>query len=494
MRVPASQVLCTIGTPCTLSAVGSTETHRALVTRSPLAIGFAAYDAGLVAFDLARSTAAEPCFVHASGELAGEPVSIQTIEATWGARLRSSMGIRRLSRERLAPHLLTDIAAPLPHDLEEGGLRRLAGLTFSEVRHSPLMDLFGLFDDDPRLQPSLQSQLFLYGGLGALAALPAPLATLLPDPERFRVVAACAFPGMDSHAQMTLGMQPKHETVPDKKNDKLAYRLASSLSTHGPSLLSTVLAPAFNLSRVRRNPDLLGRLRGAHSAMRRVPQAPLVSSAACASALVSFCDAAASALLQYPGHASAQMFLWTAADAALLPDARILEGFGIAAMMSQEKLDQMNAGRPLDEQRSVAECLAPFDLDAQGTVVGHAGSGVIVTTLEFALRNFRHHFIDCRFRTERRDGRKGAFRRRGLRRRKLEHRGVSHGARSPRLRGAGLRASRRPRHGNSHELAYGSGGHACGTAGGSGVRGLRGALAANDGRGAQGRGGRALHG
>jgi len=60
------------------------------------------------------------------------------------------------------------------------------------------MDLFGLFDDDSRLGPSLQSQLFLYGGLGALAALPRPLSELLPDPQRFRVAAASAFFGRGS--------------------------------------------------------------------------------------------------------------------------------------------------------------------------------------------------------------------------------------------------------------------------------------------------------
>ena len=38
MRVPANRVLCTVGTPCTVSAVGSTETHRALVSRSDHAI------------------------------------------------------------------------------------------------------------------------------------------------------------------------------------------------------------------------------------------------------------------------------------------------------------------------------------------------------------------------------------------------------------------------------------------------------------------------
>ena len=386
-RLPATQVLCTIGTPCTLSAVGTTETYRALVIGSHTAIAFAAFDAGLVDVDSSRSTVTEPRFVRADAEHRGESVAIEEIEAIWGARLRASMGIRQLSREKLAPHVATDIAAPLPHDLEDGGVRRLAGLTFSEVRHSPLKDLFGLFDDDPRLGPSLQSQLFLYGALGALAALPRPLSSLLPSPQRFRIVAGSAFSGADSFEHMTLGMQPRHETVPDKKNDRLAYRLAATLSTHGPALISTMLAPVFNLSRVRRNPEILEQLRSQDSSLRRVPQAPLVAAAACASALVSFCDAASSALLAYPGHVPAEVLLWTAADAALLPDARVLEAFGVGAMMSRDKLDAMNRGRAENERRSVAECLAPFDIDAQGTVVGHAGSGVLVTTLDFALRN-----------------------------------------------------------------------------------------------------------
>jgi 3-oxoacyl-[acyl-carrier-protein] synthase II len=370
-----------------MSATGSTETHRALVTRSRTAIGFAAVDAELVAVDLARSTAAEPRFARI-GERAGEAISLEEIEATWGARLRASMGIRRLPRERIAEHVGTDVAAPLPHDLESGGLRRLAGLTFADIRQSPLADLFGLFDDDPRLQPSLQSQLFLYGGLGALAALPAPLAQLLPDPQLFRVASACAFSGLDSYAHMTLGMQPKRETVPDKRNDKLAFRLAASLSSHGPALLSTMLAPAFNLSRVRRNPDLLAHLESDSSPLRRVPQAPLIGSGACASSLITLCDAASSVLMDYPGHAPATMLLWTAADAALGLDSRILEAFGLAALMSQEKLDELNRGRAPGEQRLLADSLAPFDIDAQGTVVGHGGSGVLVTTLDFALRNF----------------------------------------------------------------------------------------------------------
>lgn len=373
-----------------MSAVGSTETHRALVSRSANAIAFAAFDAGLVAFDLERSTAAAPRFVHAGGDRAGQPVEPGEIEATWGARLRANAGIRRLPAERLAPHIGCDVAAPLPHDLESGGLRRLAGLTFAEIRQSPLADLFGLFDDDPRLQPSLQSQMFLYGGLGALAALPGPLAGILPAPYDLRVAAACAFSGLDSYAHMTLGMQPRRETVADKRNDKLAYRLAASLASHGPALLSAMLSPAFNLSRVKRNPDLLGELRGPGSPLRRVPQAPLIGGGACASSLITLCDAAASLLLEYPGHAPARMLLWTAADAALGLDSRILEAFGLAALMSQDKLDQMNADRPAAERRSLSDSLAPFDVDAQGTVVGHGGSGVLVTTLDFAME----HFLD----------------------------------------------------------------------------------------------------
>lgn len=386
MRLPSDRVLVTIGTPCTVSAVGTTETHRALVKRNPLAIAFAAFDARLVDVDLVGSTAAEPRFVRADGS--GEPISVAEIETTWGARLRAGMGIRQLKTEKMASHVVTDIAAPLPHDLESGGLRRLAGITFAEIRQSSLMDLFGLFDDDPRLGPSLQSQLFMYGALGALAALPRPLSNMMPDASRFRVAAAAAFAGADSFQHMSLGMQPKHETTPDKKTDKLAYRLAATLNTHGPALVSAMLAPAFNLSRVRRNPDLLGSLRMDSSPVRRVPQAPLMASAACASALVALSDAASSAVLQYPGHVPAQAILWTAADAALEPDARILEAFGLGAMMSREKLEALNADRAPEDHRQIGESLAPFDIDAHGTVVGHAGSGLLVTTLDFALRNF----------------------------------------------------------------------------------------------------------
>jgi 3-oxoacyl-[acyl-carrier-protein] synthase II len=368
-----------------MSAVGSTETHRALVTRSPLFVGFAALDAGLVEVDLGSSTAAEPVFVRKEGDRTR--LSLAQIEAEWGAQLRANLGIRRLASNKMAPHVPLDVAAPLPHDLEDGGLRRLAGISFAEIRHSALMDMFGLFDDDPRLAPSLQTQLFIYGALGALAALPQKLSGMLGDPGRFRVAAGCAFAGNDAYDRQLLGMQPKHETVPDRKTDKLAYRLATCLSTHGPALVSAMLAPGYSLSRIRRNPELLESLRTPASPYRRVPQAPLVSSGACASALIAMADAASSALCTLPGGRRTEVILWTAADTALAPDARILEAFGLAAMMSREKLAEMNVGREAAQQRSIGDCLAPFDVDAQGTVVGHGGSGVLVTTLEFALKN-----------------------------------------------------------------------------------------------------------
>src|SRR5262245_47762834 len=365
--LPARQVLVTVGTPCAMSALGSTDTHRATVTGDKHAIAFAACDAGLVAIDAQHSTAGAPSFMEV-GEREGEPISPQEIEARWGSALRDNMGIRRLSRDAVADHLLTDIAAPLPHDLEQGGLRRLAGLTFAEVRRSSLKDMASLFDDDPRLGPSLQSLLFLYGGLGALAALPRPLAQLLPEPHRFLMTAGFTFTGNDSFARLGLGMQPRQEAS-DGASDRLAYRLAGSLATHGPSLIATMLAPALSLSRVRRRPELLDQLVDPRSPLRRVPQAPLVVSAACASALSALCAAALPMVLSYPGHPAPDLLMWTAADAALQPDARVLEGFGVGGLMSMQKLDEINRARSQEDRRSPAECLAPFDVEDRKSVV-----------------------------------------------------------------------------------------------------------------------------
>jgi 3-oxoacyl-[acyl-carrier-protein] synthase II len=385
----ARQVLVTVGTPCSMSAVGSTETHRATVLGLPTAIGFAAFDAGLVDIDLQRSTAAKPVFIEAASNTdAGRALSLGEIESRFGARLRAGMGVRQVARDRLAPHVLSDIAAPLPHDLEEHGLRQRMGLRYEDVRASSFKDMFGLFDDDPKLGPSLQAQLFLWGGLGALAALPKPLRELCPAPHRFRIAAATAFHGTEAVSNWRYGMQPQNDPTNTQTKDKFAFRLAGALASHGPGLVNCMLAPAFNLSRVMRNPALLGSLRLDGQSARRVPQAPLTSMGACASSSIAFCEIAPQMVLDYPGHPRPDLVLWTAADAVLRPDFSVLEAFGIGAMMSKEKLDAMNASRPEGERRTVADSLAPFDIDAQGTVVGNAGSGLFVTTLEFALRNF----------------------------------------------------------------------------------------------------------
>lgn len=377
----ADKVLVTIGTPCCVSAVGSTETYQAKVAQAPEFIGFAAFDAGLV--DVPDgSVEAQPQFVWAQGPAAGTVATLEDIEREHGAALRARLGIRSIAG-RLpegAPQDI-DIAACLPHDWEEGGLRRLAGLTYRDIRDSALKDMYGLFEDDPRLGPSLQAVLFATAGMGALAALPQPLAQLVPGPYRFRVAAGTAFQGLDSLSQWLMG------AAPNKNKDKLASRLANSLASHGPALLSTMLSPAYSISRVLKNPSLLDSLHGSDHYMR-VPQMPLAVVAACASAPVAFAEVAPQMLFDYPGFVRPEVMLWTAADAGLLPQFGLLEGFGTGPMMTTGKLDALNAGRPPHEQRPISDSLAPFDIDANGTVVGHAGSGLLVTTLDFALRNF----------------------------------------------------------------------------------------------------------
>jgi hypothetical protein len=93
-------------------------------------------------------------------------------------------------------------------------------------------------------------------------------------------------------------------------------------------------------------------------------------------------------VLDYPGFHRPKIALWTAADAATRPHWQILDAFGPGALMTRNKLDALNQGRAAVDRRSVADSLAPFDIDANGTVVGEGGSGVLVTTLDFALRNF----------------------------------------------------------------------------------------------------------
>jgi 3-oxoacyl-(acyl-carrier-protein) synthase len=383
--LPADKVLVTIGTPCSMSAVGSTETYLARVTGSPEFIALAAFDAGLIEF-ANSGTAGSATMRWLLGERLGQLTTLTEIEAKVGTQLRTNLGIRSIrDRFPVGLHPTTDIAALLPHDLEEGGLRRLAGLTFRDVRDSAFKDMFGLFDEDPRLGPSLQAQLFLYAGMGALAALPRPLSELISHPNQFRVAAAAAFSGLDSLKQWA---PLTSQRTDERLRDRFAMRLASALSSHGPALLSTMLSPAYSISRATKNPDYLLTLKSTEPGYQRVTQTPLVSVGACASSSIAFCEVAPQLLFDYPGYRRPRVVLWTAADAALRPDFAVLDAFGAGALMTQAKLATLNANRPSAEQRTLADCLAPFDLDAMGTVVGHAGSGILVTTLQFALENF----------------------------------------------------------------------------------------------------------
>jgi hypothetical protein len=383
MMLPADKVLVIVGTPCSVSAVGSTETYQARVAGSPEFMVFAAFDAGLVEFDQ-EAKDGELRARWRKGPLQGHPASLEEIETQHGEALRANMGIRRIDTQEfpaLNPHL--DLAAPLPHDLESGGLLTLAGLTYHDIRGSMFREMHGLFDADPRLGPSMQSLLFLYTGLGALAALPVPLSALLPDPYEFRVVGGTCFAGMDSLDQW-MGRFPDA----DPPRDRFASRLAGSLASHGPALLSTMLAPSYGISRVLNNPELLDSLWSKSTGYTRVPQVPLTITAACSSSLVAFTSIATSMVLDYPGLQKPQLVLWTSADNAVQPGLGVVDAFGPGAMMNTAKLQAVNSGRSSNEQRTIPQALAPFDRDANGTVVGNAGTSVVVTTLEFALKNF----------------------------------------------------------------------------------------------------------
>jgi 3-oxoacyl-[acyl-carrier-protein] synthase II len=378
------KVLVTVGTPCSVSAVGTTETYQARVAGTPDFIAYAAFDAGLIDIDAAAVGPLK--LTWARGDRAGQPTTIEEIEERHGADLRASLGIRYIPElTAVAGSVATEIAASIPHDFATDGLRRLAGLSYRDVRESALKDMYGLFDDDPRLGPSLQSQLFVYAGIGALASLPVALSELLQNPYEFRIAAATAFAGMDAMSEWRrAGAVPLDA---DKLRDKFAMRLASSLSSHGPALIATMLAPAYSLSKSLKNPALLDSLKSTSGYMR-VPQTPLNTVGACASSSIAFCEIAPQMLLDYPGYQRPAMALWAAADAATRPSWGVLDGFGTGALMTRAKLEAINSARGPDEQRSVADCLAPFDIDANGTVVGEAGSGLLITTLDYAMRNF----------------------------------------------------------------------------------------------------------
>lgn len=383
--VDASRVLVTVGVGHAASALGRQEAHRAGMIRGPNQIGFAAADAKLVTVD-PESPPDSPVFRLPDGS----SVSTSEIETRWGAEVRDNLGIRFLRSDQMCrPNLPSDIGAPLAHRLErgseDGGLRDLAGLTSGDVRGSGLREMFPLFDDNPTLGPSLQAQLFVYAGLMALASLgdDRPLSALTV-PYRFRIASSFAFTGQDGYQAMERSMQPGSPGV--KEYDRLAFRLANHLPVQGPAVLSTMLSPSFPLSKVRKRPDLLAQLRRDDSPFRHVPQAPFCSDANCAGTLAALADSAPALLFNYPGFVNADLLLLVSADAALYPDARILEGFGGDALQTREKLARSG--------RHVSQSLAPFDEDAGddlkagGTVPGNFGAGTVVTTAEFAMANF----------------------------------------------------------------------------------------------------------
>ncbi|HEX6301385.1 MAG TPA: hypothetical protein VF148_13035, partial [Acidimicrobiia bacterium] len=153
--LPPDRVLVTIGTPCSVSAVGSTETFLAKAVAAPDFIAYAAFDAGIVDLETDRNGSIRARWAGTSDEATSEE-----IERRHGEAVRAGLGIRQIGElSAQGEAVVSDIAASLPHDMAEGGLRRLAGLGYDEVRGSDLRNMHGLFDDDPRLGPSLQSQL-----------------------------------------------------------------------------------------------------------------------------------------------------------------------------------------------------------------------------------------------------------------------------------------------------------------------------------------------
>lgn len=385
-RIPASQVLVTIGTGFGASPCGLPETQRARMIGDPNMIGFAAFDARLVDIDLAKSTAANPVFVRRTDEAGGGKgsiIPISEIESRWGGGLRQEMGIRFLKSPLMAAHVPTDIGAPLAFNLEnltgEGTLRERLGLRFTDFEGSPLEPMRDNFMED-EFGPSLQALLFL-AGAGCLSALPKPLSEMSPQAFRFQVAAATAFPGQDAEEAL------RHH----RADDPQTRRLASTLSSHGPALVTRALSPSYpikqtliNVLRARREGrNYLDRLRAPDDQYNRynIPRVPIVVNGACASAFIAL-GALAMKLQRSERSDGIDIGLWLAADAVLTPHAHILEGFGEGAMISRANLAKSG--------REVGDSLAPYDVDSCGTAAGNGGYGIVVTTLEYALR----HFLD----------------------------------------------------------------------------------------------------
>ena len=369
----ARQVLVTVGTVSSVSALGTTEVYRAFAENDiQRAASLAAVDAGLATCNWNSSKQK-----YEFNDNFCNPILAEELARKHHDDIIKNVGIRHFDVDAINPNLPVNIAAFLPETLRDSELSRIIGLQKGIVRDSIFSDMVSLLVDDKNTGPSLQSKMLLYAGLSSIASLPTPLHQLLRDPSDFQVVTGGAFSGLDSMQKMLLPMQPEHGSP--NGVDKFALRLAASLNTHGPALLSTMLAPSISISKVRRDPRILDILNALDKPLYRIPQCPIVSSAACASAISAFNQGALQAVASYPGMKNTEMFLWSASDAPLGVDARILEGFGPVALMTTNKLKENN--------RCVSDCLAPFDVDASGTVIGSGGSAVIVTNLEFAVNN-----------------------------------------------------------------------------------------------------------
>ncbi len=146
-----------------MSAVGSTETYLAKVAGTPEFIGSAAFDAGRVDVEpqagrLGTLSLDErrACAARGNRTPPRRPAALELGHSLY----RGADEAHRVGRDRQSPPVCRTIWRP-------ADCAAWAVCPFRDIRESALKDMYGLFDDDPRLGPSLQAQLFIYSGVGA---------------------------------------------------------------------------------------------------------------------------------------------------------------------------------------------------------------------------------------------------------------------------------------------------------------------------------------
>ena len=442
----ADKVLVTVGTPCSISAVGSTETYHARVTQAPEFIAYAAFDAGLI--DI------EP---GAGGALA---VALARWHTDHDRRDRAPP---RRTAAREPRH-------PLRRRADCGGLvrrhgyRRAAAARFRERRPAqarPASCIATSASPPSRTCTGCSTTIRVSARRCRRSCSRTAASARSPRcrsrwPSCCRIRTSSAWPArLRSWAwtrSPSCAARAREGIENDKLRDKFAMRLANSLSSHGPALLSTMLAPSYSLSKSLKNPALLDSLRSASGYMR-VPQTPLNAVGACASSSIVFCEFAPQMVLDYPGYQRPTMTLWTAADAATRPSWQILEAFGPGALMTRAKLTAMNAGRaPVATARGGGlPGAVRHRRERHGRRrrrLGRAGHDARLRAAQLP----RHHVDHRRLGPERRDRRQGALRRRRLRRRERADPRLRSRASRPRLRRRRLPVPGRPRHRHAHQL------------------------------------------